>query len=199
MLLLVNLFKQFWPFLLALLAVASVLGMLYSYGSNKYKAGFAAGDKGRIACEQSFAIEQASWVAQVQKQEKEYQELEKKKQEVITKYVTIYKEKLKEVAVNKKETTDEIKATIRPNDTVIVPTAFVSVYNHAVEGSRIATGDSNKKEVPNSSSGVIGKSAIFDATYFTEVVKGNVDAYNELAVRYTKLIEIVKEIEKLNE
>ena len=200
MTLLISLVSRFWPFLVALVAVFSVLGALHSYGSNKYKAGFATADAGRIACETSFKIEQASWVAQVQKQAMELEALDKKKQEVITKYVTIYKDKIKEIYINKKETTDEIKATIAPNDVVIVPSAFVSVYNHAVEGSRLATGtaDSPRTEDARYSSGVIGKTTLFDATAFTEVVKGNVDTYNELAVRYNRLVDLVQEIETIN-
>jgi hypothetical protein len=174
--------------------------MLHSYGSNKYKAGFADADKGRIACETSFKIEQASWVATVQKQALELEALNKKKQEVITKTVTVYKTITKEVESNKKETTDEIKATIKPTDVVIVPTAFVSVYNRAIEGSRIATGqaDSTRTEDARSSSGTIGQTTIFDATTFAEVVKGNVDTYNEIAARLDRLQEFVKEIEKMN-
>ena len=80
-----------------------------------------------------------------------------------------------------------------------MPVGFTSVYNHAVEGSRIASGDSPRQEVSRSSSGVIGKTQIFDAAEFTQVVKGNVDTYNELAVRYNKLVDVVQEIEKLNE
>ena len=199
-LLVLNFIKRFWPFLVALVAVFSVLGALHSYGNNKYKEGFAKADAGRLVCEQSFKIEQASWVAAVQKQQKELEALEKKKQEVITKYVTVYKDKIKEIYINKKETTDEIKATITPNDVVIVPSAFVSVYNHAIEGSRLATstGDSPRPEDARYSSGTIGQTTIFDATAFTEVVKGNVDTYNELAARYSKLVDLVKEIESLN-
>jgi len=197
---LLSLVSRFWPFLVALVGVAAVLGMLYSYGSNKYKAGYAAADQGRIACETSFKIEQASWVATVQKQALELETLNKKKQEVIIKTVTKYKEVIKEVEVNKKETSDEIKASIKPNDVVIVPSAFVSVYNRAIEGSRIATGqaDSTRTEDARSSSGTIGQTTIIDAVAFTEVVKGNVDTYNEIAARLDRLQELVKEIEKAN-
>mgnify|MGYP000886380151 FL=1 len=198
-LILIEVFRKFWPFLLALVGVAAVLGMLWSYGNNKYKAGYAAGDAGRIACEKSFKIEQANWVAEVQKQQKELAELAAKKQEVITKQVVVYRDRIKEVEVIKKETTDEIKASIKPTDVVIVPSAFVSVYNNAIEGSRVATGSTNSPRTENArySSGTIGQTTIFDATAFTEVVKGNVDAYNELAARYSKLVDLVEEINKL--
>jgi hypothetical protein len=198
--LLLSLVSRFWPFLVALVGVASVLGMLYSYGNGKYKAGFADADKGRIACETSYKIEHASWVATVQRQALELDALAKRKQEVIVKTVTKYKEVIKEVEVNKKETSDEIKVTIKPNDVVIVPSAFVSVYNRAIEGSRIATGqaDSTRTEDARSSSGTIGQTTIFDATTFAEVVKGNVDTYNEIAARLDRLQELVKEIEKMN-
>lgn len=197
-LILIEIVRRFWPFLVALVGVMAVLGMLWSYGNGKYKAGYAEADLGRIKCEQSFKIEQGKWVEEVQKQQAELAELTKKKQEVITKYVTIYKDRIKEVEVNKKETSDEIKATVKPNDVVIVPSAFVSVYNNAIEGSRIATGNSDSPRTENRhSSGVIGQTTIFDATSFTEVVKGNVDAYNELAARYTKLVDLVNEINRL--
>ena len=198
-LILIEVVKRFWPFLVALVGVLAVLGMLWSYGNNKYKAGYAAADEGRIACEQSFKIEQANWVAEVQKQQRELAELATKKQEVITKQVVVYRDRIKEVEVIKKETSDEIKASIKPNDVVIVPSAFVSVYNNAVEGSRIATGntDQGRTEDARHSSGTIGQTTIFDATTFTEVIKGNVDAYNELAARYSKLIDLVEEINRL--
>ena len=197
---LLSLVSRFWPFLVALVGVASVLGMLHSYGSNKYKEGYAKADAARLVCETSFKIEQASWVETVAKQQREYDALNKKKQEVIIKTVTKYKEVIKEVEVNKKETSDEIKASIKPNDVVIVPSAFVSVYNRAIEGSRIATGqaDSTRTEDARSSSGTIGQTTIIDATTFTEIVKGNVDTYNEIAARLDRLQELVKEIEKAN-
>lgn len=198
--LVLSLLKRFWPFLVVLVGVFAILGALHSYGSNKYKEGFAKADALRLVCETSFKIEQSKWVETVQKQQKELEALDKKKQEVITKYVTIYKDKIKEIYINKKETNDEIKASITPNDVVIVPSAFVSVYNHAVEGSRLATGtaDSPRPEDARYSSGVIGKTTLFDATAFTEVVKGNVDTYNELAVRYNRLVDLVQEIETIN-
>lgn len=198
-LLILNLLKQFWLPLVLIAVVFSALGALKYYGHTEYKRGYADADRGRIACETSFKIEQASWVAQVQQQQAELAALEQKKQEVITKQVIIYRDKIKEVEVIKKETDNEIKASITPNDVVIVPVGFTSVYNHAVEGSRIASGDSPRQEVSRSSSGVIGKTQIFDAAEFTQVVKGNVDTYNELAVRYNKLVDVVQEIEKLNE
>lgn len=198
-LILIELVRKFWPFLVALVGVAVVLGMLWSYGNNKYKAGYAEADLGRIKCEQAFKIEQASWVEEVQKQQRDLEALKQKKQEVITKQVVVYRDRIKEVEVIKKETTDEIKANIKPTDVVIVPSAFVSVYNNAIEGSRIATGNTDKgrPEDARHSSGVIGQTTIFDAATFTEVVKGNVDAYNELAARYSKLVDLVEEINKL--
>ena len=198
-LILIEVVKRFWPFLVALVGVLAVLGMLWSYGNNKYKAGYAAADEGRIACEQSFKIEQASWVEEVQKQQRDLEALKQKKQEVITKQVVVYRDRIKEVEVIKKETTDEIKANIKPTDVVIVPSAFVSVYNNAIEGSRIATGNTDKGRTEDArhSSGTIGQTTIFDAATFTEVVKGNVDAYNELAARYSKLVDLVEEINRL--
>jgi len=196
---LLSLVSRFWPFLVALVGVFSVLAMLHSYGSGKYKEGFASGDKGRLACETSFKIEQANWVAEVQKQQKELAELATKKQEVITKQVVVYRDRIKEVEVIKKESSDELKANIKPNDVVIVPSAFVSVYNHAVEGSGVATGSADQRgsEASRLSTGTIGQTTIFDATAFTEVVKGNVDSYNELAARYTKLVDLIEDLNKL--
>jgi hypothetical protein len=196
---LLSLLKQFWLPLVLIAVVFSALGALKYYGHTEYKRGYADADRGRITCETSFKIEQANWVAQVQQQQTELATLAKKKQEVITKQVVVYRDRIKEVEVAKKETDNEIKATITPNDVVIVPAAFTSVYNHAVEGSNLATGDSTVKDVSRYSTGVIGKTQIFDAVAFTEVVKGNVDAYNELAVRFNKLVDVVQEIEKLNE
>jgi len=198
-LMLLSLLKQFWLPLTILALTFAVLGGIRYYGYTEFKRGFADADRGRIACETSFKIEQASWVAKVQQQQAELADLAKKKQEVITKQVVVYRDRIKEIEVIKKETDNEIKASITPNDVVIVPVGFTSVYNHAVEGSRLATGDSTEKGISRHSSGVIGKTQIFDAAEFTQVVKGNVDAYNELAVRFNKLVDVVQEIEKLNE
>jgi hypothetical protein len=149
-----------------------------------------------IACRDSFAVEVSRWKTEVTKQQVELEELNKKKQEVVTKTVTVYKDVAKKVETIKKETTNEIKASIRPTDIVTVPTGFIGVYNSAIEGSRVATSNQGKQEVPINPPGVVGKTIVFDATSFTEVMRGNVEVYNEVAARYSALIDLVKGIEK---
>lgn len=191
--------KQFWLPLAILAAIIVALGSLKYYGWKEYRRGVNETMIKVEACETSFKIEQGNWVAQVKRQQEELEAIKQLKQQVVEKKVIVYRDTAKKVEEKKKETDNEVKANIRAGDTVIVPTAFVSVYNSAVEGSRIATGNEGKQEVSRYSSGTIGTSTVFDATAFTQVVKGNVDQYNELAARYTKLVELVEEIEKLNE
>ncbi len=192
------LLKQFWmPLALICAVLVAFLGVRY-WGFTEYKRGKAEVRVQLEVCQENFTLEVEKWNRMVEKQKRELEELAKKKNEVIIETKIIYKETTKKLAENKKETSDEIKANIRPNDIVVVPNAFIGVYNHAVEGSRIATGngDSQGKEFSRYSQGIIGTSAIFDAVTFTEVVKGNVDTYNELANRCSKLQDIVEKMEQ---
>lgn len=192
------LLKQFWmPLALICAVLVALLGVRY-WGFTEYKRGRAEVKVQLEQCQENFTLESKKWYSEVEKQKKELEELASKKNEVITNTKIIYKEVVKKLDENKKDTSNEIKANIRPNDIVVVPNAFIGVYNHAVEGSRIATsqGDSPREEVSRYSSGVIGTSAIFDAITFTEVIKGNVDKYNELANRCSKLQDIVEKMEQ---
>lgn len=192
------LLKEFWmPLALICAVLVAFLGVRY-WGFTEYKRGKAEVRVQLEVCQENFTLEVEKWNRMVEKQKRELEELAKKKNEVIIETKIIYKETTKKLAENKKETSDEIKANIRPNDIVVVPNAFIGVYNHAVEGSRIATGstDSTGKEVSRYSSGTIGTSSIFDAITFTEVVKGNVDKYNDLANRCSKLQDIVEKMEQ---
>ena len=192
------LLKQFWmPLALICAVLVAMLGVRY-WGYTEYKRGKAEVRVQLEVCQENFTLESKKWFLEVEKQKKDLEELATKKNEVVTQTKVVYKEVVKKLDENKKDTSNEIKANIRPNDIVVVPNAFIGVYNHAVEGSRIATGqgDSTGKEVSRYSSGVIGTSAIFDAITFTEVVKGNVDKYNELANRCSKLQDIVEKMEQ---
>lgn len=196
-----SILTTFWKPIAFGILILSILGGLRYYGYTEYKRGYAEMNVKYVACQESFKTEHSRWQAMVDKQQNDLDVLSKKKQEVITETVTIYKDVIKRVEVQKKETTNAIQANIRPTDIVTVPNGFVGVYNSAVEGSRIASGEPNKgsKEVPPNSSGIVGKTTLFDATYFTEVMKGNIDIYNEVAARCTMLIDLVKNIEKAQE
>ena len=110
----------------------------------------------------------------------------------------MFKESKKKVSTIKKETDNEIKATIAADAVVTVPSAFVRVYNHAIEGSRVAQSNSGDVQVPDYSIGTKAATVTFDATYFAEVLKGNVDEYNALATRCNALIDVVEELEAHN-
>jgi len=195
---LLPLLKQIWmPLALICAVLVAALGVRY-WGYTEYKRGRAEVKVELKACQENFTSEVEKWNGIVEKQQKDLEVLASKKNEVITNTKIVYKEVVKKLDENKKDTSNEIKANIRPNDIVVVPNAFIGVYNHAVEGSRIATGtgDSQGKEFSRYSQGTIGTSSIFDAITFTEVVKGNVDKYNELANRCSKLQDIVEKMEQ---
>ena len=184
--------KTFWKPLAIIVVLLSILGGLRYYGYTEYKRGYKEMQVNYLSCKESFTTEVTKWRSEVTKQQQELEDLNAKKQQVITKTVTIYKDVAKKVEVQKKETTNEIKASIRPTDIVTVPLGFIGVYNSTIEGSRIATGNEGKPEASASTPGVVGKTAVFDALTFTEIMRGNVDVYNEVAARYSALIDLVK-------
>jgi hypothetical protein len=191
-----GLVKTFWKPIAGILAVLAVFGSLKYWGHTKYEEGLAVGEAKYEECNKNFGIQKSLWDKQVEQQKRELVAFEKDKQSIIDSAASKYNQLSRKVATNKQETTNEIKATIQPTDRAIVPYGFVSVYNHAVEGSRIAQGISSQANVPDYSTGVESKVVTFDATYFTTVIKSNVDEYNSLAARCDKLIDVVTDLEK---
>jgi hypothetical protein len=190
------LLQQFWKPLAFGIVILSILGGLRYYGYTEYKRGYKEMQVKYQVCQDNFAVESKKWQEEVRKQKESLKAFEEKKTQTIERNWDVFKETKKKVVLNKKETDNEIKATIRPSDVVLTPLAFVSVYNHAVEGSRASLSNKGEAKVSGNSGGVESKGVSFDATYFTQVVKGNVDEYNLLANRCNTLIDIVEELEK---
>ena len=151
------------------------------------------------ACQNSFANEVSKWKAQVETQQRELAAFKAQKDATVNRQFEMFKEGKKKQETNKKVTDNEIKATIHPTDVVTLPLAVVRVYNHAVSSSGVAEGNETEGLFTKDSTGIVSKVVTFDAPTFTEVIKGNVDKYNELAGRCDRLVDIVVELEKLNE
>lgn len=88
----------------------------------------------------------------------------------------------------------QVASTIKPTDVIVVPNGFVVLYNSAVESSKLAINGQASSTESNqaSSSGTIGTYTSFDAIAFTQAVKDNLDKYNQLALRCSKVFDIVR-------
>jgi hypothetical protein len=148
-----------------------------------------------VQCQKDFKTEAEKWNSQVEKQKKDLADLELKKRNTVKRNYDMFKQSSKGVKANKEKTDAAITTSIVPSAVVRVPMGFVWVYNDAVEGSRIATGNQGGSTVPDYSLRPKDETVTFDAPYFTKVMKANVDQYNELAARCTKLIDVVEELE----
>jgi hypothetical protein len=177
-------------------AAAAVVGSVWFYGHTQYQKGYAEMEGKYNQCQQEFRTEADKWNTQIEKQKRELKEFELKKEGTVKRNWDVFKTSAKKAKVNKEKTDAAIVTTIVPTATVRVPMGFVWVYNDAVEGSRVATRASQGAEVPDYSLRPKEETVTFNATYFTRVVKGNVDQYNELAARCSTLIDIVEELEK---
>lgn len=191
----VDILFRFWKPLAVALVVAGLVGGVYYWRHQAYLEGYRAAEVKYLECQHNFQQESRKWQEQVDKQKKELEEAKAAKQEIVKRNFDMFQESKKKVTTIKKETTNEIKATIAADATVSVPLAFVRVYNHAVEGSRPAQGNGGEVQVPDYSIGTKAASVTFDATYFAEVVTGNVNEYNALASRCNALIDVVEMLE----
>ena len=194
----VDLLLRFWKPLVLAAAVASLVGGVWYWRHQAYLEGYKEAETKYIQCQHDFQQEVKKWEAQVEAQKKELAEAKAAKTEIVKRNFDMFKESKKKVSTIKKETDNEIKATIAADDVVTVPSAFVRVYNHAVEGSRVAQSNGGDVQVPDYSIGTKAATVTFDATYFAEVLKGNVDEYNALATRCNALIDVVEELEAHN-
>jgi hypothetical protein len=182
------------PVLIGVACVA-VLGSVWGYGHVQYKRGYAEMEVKYKQCQLDFKTETDKWNAQVEKQKKDLADLELKKKSTVKRNYDMFKQSSKNLKANKEKTDAAITTSIVPSAVVRVPMGFVWVYNDAVEGSRIATGNQGSSTVPDYSLRAKSETVTFDAPYFTKVMKENVDQYNELAARCTKLIDVVTELE----
>lgn len=186
---------RFWKPIALALAVAGLVGGVYYWRHQAYLEGYKAAEVKYLECKHNFEQESRKWQAEVERQKKELEQAKTEKKEIVKRNFDMFKESNKKTTNNRKETTNEIKATIAVDDVVTVPRAFISVYNHAIEGSRVTQGDSGEAQVPDYSIGTKAAPVTFNATYFTETVKGNIDEYNSLATRCNALIDIVEKLE----
>jgi hypothetical protein len=177
------------------LGVVMFAGSIWGYGRVQYNKGYAEMELKYKQCQLEFKTEADKWNAQVEKQKNDLADLELKKKSTVKRNYDMFKQSSKGVKANKEKTDAAITTSIVPSATVRVPMGFVWVYNDAVEGSRIATGQQGGSSVPDYSLRAKGETVTFDAPYFTKVMKENVDQYNELAARCTKLIDVVVELE----
>jgi hypothetical protein len=178
------------------IAIALGIGVaIWGYGHTQYRKGYQEMEVKYLQCQKDFKQEVDKWNAQVEKQKQDLKEFELKKKDTVKRNWDVFKDTKVKVKVNKEKTDAAITTSIVPSAVVRVPMGFVWVYNDAVEGSRIATGQQGSSSVPDYSLRPKDETVTFDASYFTKVMKGNVDQYNELAARCTKLIDVVTELE----
>jgi hypothetical protein len=182
--------------------ILAVVGSVLYYGHTRYNAGEAKGLK--VAAEAKLALAKEreahkaniqQWEAQVAAVTAENQRITLRATQVIDRAAEEFKADLKAARADKDTRNAQIKDVIKPTDVVVVPSHFGLLYNGAVEGSRIATRTEQAKTNQEGPKGIVGASATFDATAFTEVMLANADRYTSLAIQCNKLIDIVEGIE----
>lgn len=157
--------------------------------------------------QRSHEEDRKNWEQQVAKWNSEKSQLEtalasmkQEKQSAVHREFEMFQVSQKKVIENQKRTDNEIKAASKPDDMVTVPDWFVSVYNDAVEGSGITgEGSRDSKVASKGRPFTVDQIDTFDATTFAQVLKGNVDKYNQLAIRCDALIDTVKAQEAVDE
>lgn len=194
--------KQFKTPILITVGVLSVWGALAYWGHTKYEEGFRVGHLEAVAAKKElkertavFEAKVIEWNAMVQKQQKELDDAIAKKEEVTKRNLEDLFKQQKKNTTKRISREKEIKANIKLTDTVTVPSEFERVYNDAVKGSALTDGDKGNIQVPENRPSLIGETKTFEALAFTQVVVGNVEAYNELATQCGKLIDTVTELE----
>lgn len=188
-------FKLFWKPIAVALAVAGLVGGAYYWRHQAYLEGYKEAEIKYLECKHNFEVESKKWQDEVDKQKKEVELAKSEKKTIVKRNFDMFKESNKKISSIKRETDNEIKSNIVPTDIVSVPLAFVGVYNHAIEGSRVTQDNSGEAAVPDYSFRTKAATVTFDATYFAEVIKGNVDTYNALATRCNALIDVVEKLE----
>ena len=192
------LLKQYWKPIAIACVVLSIWGSIEFWGHEKYKDGYNEAIAKYNACEVAFKEEKEKWDAEVESQKKLFEEYKAQKEQVVERNWDVFKDTKKKVTGNKEKTDAKLKQSFKKDDTINVPGAFVVLYNSAVEGSYIATGNEAKVPISEYPSGIETESVTFGTAYFAEVIKGNVDKYNTLAQRCDKLVDIVVDLEGLN-
>lgn len=200
-----NVLLKYWqPIALVVLGAAAI-----GYYNYKLHQAYNEGEKAGLAvaatwetkykdCLSKYAADVQEWEARVQRVHDENVKEIDRRNKIIEFLNVKYSEKELELLQKQTGTRNEIKATIKVTDVVTAPANFHRLYNDAVyrSGSMPTfVGSGNPEGVQASSAELIGKSVTFDAVAFSEVVIGNVDKYNELALRCNALIDIVKEIQ----
>lgn len=177
------------------LAILSLVGALKWYGHTKYEEGLKKGNDKAAIIEGEFRIEAAKWNKFKEAQEREVYLAGERKKEINKRNLEDLFKKQKANDDNRRNRENEIKANIKPTDTITVPAVFERVYNAAAKGPGVANGDQGDIQVSQDRSGLIDKTRTFDATAFSQVVIGNVEKYNKLSLQCSKLIDIITELE----
>ena len=184
------------------LAILSLVLALWGYGHRRYNEGIEVGHKEVVKIQQILDTErmlwkreEAVWKKQVEEQKVELAAAKRLKEEIVKKNLDEFFKQKKANETNRSKREDEIKASIKPTDTITVPSVFERVYNDATKGSSITVGNQGNLQVSQNRSSLIGETKTFDATSFTQVIVGNIEEYNRLASQCSKLIDVVTELE----
>lgn len=173
-------------------------GALKWYGHTKYEEGRkeVAVVKAELKqAREDWSVEVLKWNKMVDNQSLELEKAKREKEEIVARNLKEFFERKKAEETNRSKREDEIKANIKPTDTIVVPSVFERLYNDTVKGSHLANGDSGNIQVPKDRPSTLGETKTFDATAFTQVIIRNLGEYNSLALRCSKLIDVVIELE----
>lgn len=184
------------------LGILSTLAALWGYGHSRYNAGLEVGHQEAVAAKLELRLAKEQWQGevkiwqqQVKNQQDALEKIKKEKEEIVkTNLQNFFKQKTI-IDKNRSNREVEIKASIRLTDTITVPSVFERVYNDTVKGSNIAVGDKGNLQVSKDRSGIAGETKTFDALAFTQVIIGNAEEYNRLALQCGKLIDTVVQLE----
>jgi len=184
------------------LSILSILAVLWGYGHSRYNAGLEVGHQEAVAAKLELKLAKEQWQGEVkiwQQQVKEQTEALAKakaeKEEIVKQNLQNFFKQKTIIDKNRSNREAEIKASIKPTDTITVPGVFERVYNDAVKGSNLIFGDKGDLQVPKDRPSIVGETKTFDALAFTQVVVGNAEEYNRLALRCSKLIDTVVQLE----
>jgi hypothetical protein len=184
------------------LSILAMLGVWSWHGHVKYEEGYKVGHLEYTKLKQEFQAAQDDWKSQEKKwqdqvaaQKAALEQAQKEKQEIVKQNLNEFFKQKKTNDTKRTTRENEIKVSIKPTDVIIVPSIFYWVYNDATKGTGSSQGTSSDVQIPQDRSSLAGETKTFDATAFTQVVIGNVEEYNSLALRCGKLIDVVNQLE----
>lgn len=190
---------RYWYIIAIAVVVASMWGV-YEYRGHEVKVLTTENVKLKADYKKEHdqhAADIKEWQAEVARQEKAIAEAAQGKKEVIdTNIAKLFKQR----EISTKRVIDNVQAitkNIKPDATITVPSEFRRLFLDTIAAGPQASGETGGDiRVSQDSSGTLGKTETFDALTFTKVIIGNMEQYNDLALKHNTLINIVVDLEK---